>query len=83
MDIKDVRAGDVVVTDDGFTCLHDKRVLKIQEDDCGLFIPCAEGKHYLSGQTDDDGQELVGLTIIKTGDCAENGPPNLRAGCGQ
>lgn len=60
MRLSDLKAGDKVFTDGGFTCMRPMQHV-VQSDDCGLFISCAEGKHYLDGQESETG-ELVGIT---------------------
>jgi hypothetical protein len=57
-----VEEGTMLYTDDGFTCLKLNECATVQKDDNGLFIPCAEGKHYLEGQTD-DGEFYVGFSL--------------------
>lgn len=47
---KNVKAGDDLITDDGFTCLPAGKVRRVHEDDGGLYIKCKEGHHYLDGQ---------------------------------
>lgn len=57
----DVKAGDFLVADDGFTCIADGAVLEVQQEPDGtLWVPCATGQHGLDGQEDEDGI-LVGL----------------------
>ena len=58
----EVKAGTILIADDGFTCLHDGAERTVESDDDGLFIPCAAGKHYLDGQLNEN-DEYVGLTI--------------------
>jgi hypothetical protein len=56
------KPGVSVVADDGFTCIKGGTVLVIEQDEEGeLFVPCAQGRHYLDGQLNDD--EFVGLTL--------------------
>lgn len=55
----DVKAGDVLVTDGGFTCMKDKELKTVCEDENGLYITCAEGHHYLDGQL--ERKEYIGL----------------------
>jgi hypothetical protein len=57
----DVKAGDKLVADDGFTCIEPFKTLTVEEDDHGLFVSCAEGHHYLDGQLE-DGDHYIGLT---------------------
>ena len=63
MNIRDVKVGDKLLTDSGFTCLRGGQVLPVLKDDGGHFITCDEGKHYLDGQADGDGN-LIGLTKV-------------------
>lgn len=60
MKLADVRAGDMLIADGGFSCLE-AGPHEVKADPKGeLFIDCADGGHYLSGQEDQNG-ELVGL----------------------
>lgn len=59
--VKDVKAGDKLKCDDGFTCLKKGEVVPVRSWTDGLFVPCSEGRHYLSGQADDGGTYYVGL----------------------
>ena len=57
----DTKAGDTLVTDDGFTCMapytrHDVHA----DDEGGLYIGCGDGRHYLDGQLE-EGDEYIGL----------------------
>ena len=52
--LKELKAGDVVYTDAGFTCL-DAGKHHVHEDEDGLYIKCDEGRHYLEGQINDHG----------------------------
>lgn len=59
MKLKDITSGTIITVDDGFDCMS--AGLKIvSEDEHGLFVPCIDGKHYLEGQEDLDG-DLVGI----------------------
>lgn len=62
--ISDVRPGDVLVADGGFTCMRQDTHCVVKADENGeLYVECDEGRHLLSGQLDFDDQEtLVGLT---------------------
>jgi hypothetical protein len=51
-DTSNVSEGVTIFTDAGFACIDENSVLVVQRDDGGLFVPCAEGKHYLDGQLD-------------------------------
>jgi hypothetical protein len=56
----DVKAGDRLVADDGFTCLRHDEVVTVAACANGLYVPCTSGSHYLDGQEGDDGA-LIGL----------------------
>ena len=63
MRLSEVRAGDVLVSDEGFTCMAVGQRHVVHEDDVGLWIACWCGRHYLDGQTAfDERDRLVGLT---------------------
>lgn len=62
MKLTDLKIGDAVYTDDGFTCMKEGRH-SVQGDAGGLFLKCDEGKHYLEGQEDDETGELVGISL--------------------
>ncbi len=61
--LSEVKAGDVLIADGGFTCIEAGPV-KIKSDECNLYFDCCEdgvmGKHHLLGQAD-DGEYLIGL----------------------
>lgn len=57
----DVKAGDTLVCDGGFTCMgHGPRI--VHEDAGGLYVKCSDGKHYIDGQRDADGR-LIGMSL--------------------
>lgn len=60
MRLADVKEGDTIIADGGFTCIHPGPVA-VEGDAKGLFVHCAEGKHYLAGQEGGDG-DLIGLS---------------------
>jgi len=60
----EVKAGDHLKCDEGFTCLKPHTKVVVQEDEEGLFVSCADGKHYLDGQEDENGN-LVGLYVCE------------------
>jgi hypothetical protein len=61
--ITDIKPGDVLIADAGFTCVEAGPVA-IEEDENGeLYFLCSEGRHYLDGQTDDG--VVVGLSHLK------------------
>jgi len=55
-----VKDGDVLIADGGFTCINAGRVT-VKRSDRGLYFDCRDGKHYLDGQENEVG-ELVGLS---------------------
>lgn len=57
--LSEVRAGDVLIADAGFTCCAPGPVT-IRLDDTGLWFSCHDGCHYLDGQEDERGM-LIGL----------------------
>lgn len=61
MKLSDLKPGDTVQVDDGFTCMIAS--LRVVQDDKhgGLYVPCNDGNHLLDGQRREDG-ELVGIT---------------------
>lgn len=59
--LEDLKVGDTVLTDDGFTCMKEGHHT-VRGDGNGLFLECDEGKHYLEGQEDDETGGLVGIT---------------------
>lgn len=63
--LKNLKPGDKVVTDGGFTCMPESVIRTVFADEIGnLYICCDEGRHYLDGQEDFDDPEnkpLVGL----------------------
>ncbi len=56
----DIKVGDELVADSGFTCLSNGITVAVQQDDAGFFVTCYNGKHHLDGQLNDDG-DLVGF----------------------
>lgn len=56
----EVKAGDLLETDGDFTCIGEKEIVLIQEDEQGLYFACDNGRHFLNGQAD-DGEHLIGL----------------------
>ena len=62
MRLADLTEGDMVHTDNHFDCL-DHGHHRVHRDDEGLFVICAEGKHYLDGQIGKDGH-LVGFDPV-------------------
>lgn len=63
MKLEDLNEGDIITLDDGFTC-NDADPAEVKKDEYGLYIDCDEGKHYLDGQEDENG-ELIGISLTK------------------
>ena len=64
MKFADVKEGDVLIADGGFTCIEDGAKLTVfKHSDNGLYVLCEEGEHYLDGQIDwVNFEELVGFS---------------------
>lgn len=60
MKIKEIKLGDVILLDDGFTCAE-AGLVTIQENWAGYFFSCEQGQHYLDGQEDAAG-DLIGMS---------------------
>jgi hypothetical protein len=58
-----IREGDYMVTFGGFSCIAGGMIVKILCDPQGLYFECADGKHYLQSQVDQDGY-CLGLTAL-------------------
>lgn len=65
--LNELKAGDIIAIDDGFTCLSEGNHT-VEKDESGeLFIKCKDGKHFLEGQEDDETGELVGIAWPSNG----------------
>lgn len=60
MKITDIKEGDLITLDGGFTCAKAGQVL-VHKDSQGLFFQCDEGHHYIEGQLDEE-CDLIGIT---------------------
>ena len=60
MKLSEIKVEDILVFDDGFTCLKHGEKSIVRQDNKGLYINCEEGKHYLEGQIDEE-DNLIGL----------------------
>jgi len=58
--LDDLKPGDVITLDSGFTC-HEAGNAQVESDTDGAYFICANGRHYLDGQEGADGY-LVGIT---------------------
>lgn len=60
--LSQLRRGDRVLTDDGFTCGINNKTLTVEQNAHGFFVPCDEGQHFLDGQlSDEDEDHLIGM----------------------
>lgn len=57
--ITDVFPGDVLLADDGFTCLNADEECFVYGNGGRMYVLCACGEHFLEGQLEDD--EYVGF----------------------
>lgn len=58
-----IRLGDRLLTYGGFTCIPANTAVTVEQDERGLFFSCADGRHYLESQCDQNG-ECLGLTPL-------------------
>jgi len=61
--MSDLKPGDKLKADGGFSCLKLGEIRTVQSAEDGLFITCNKGRHYLNGQTDETGK-LIGLDLF-------------------
>lgn len=59
--LSQLKPGDIVIVDDGFTCMTAWSEKEIRTGDCGLYIECEKGIHTIDGQLDIDGAALIGI----------------------
>ena len=64
MKMTDLKHGDKLVADGGFTCLIKNQVVMVNDAKDGKFVHCRAGRHYLDGQEDEDGT-IVGFEKIE------------------
>jgi hypothetical protein len=62
MKLSELKAGDVLIADDGFTCLR-AGPHTVEASENGLFIKCDVGRHFLTAQEDRETGELVGFSF--------------------
>ena len=63
MKLSDIKEGDTLIADGGFTCIRTGASRKVGRDRDGIYILCGDGRHYLEGQVSFDGKdEIAGLT---------------------
>jgi hypothetical protein len=58
-----IRSGDRFVAYGGFACIPVNTVVTVEQDGQGLFFACADGRHYLESQRDQNG-DCLGLTPL-------------------
>lgn len=75
MKLTDIKPGDVIQTDAGFTCMGaERKMVKFDEEiakkndwpGAGLYVDCESGQHFLDGQEDEPDADLVGLSFAAT-----------------
>lgn len=61
--ISELKPGDVLIADADFDCMESGGSYLVKTDEqADLYVQCRCGRHYLDGQTDDDGKTLIGLS---------------------
>ena len=68
--IGEVKEGDTVRLDGGFTCIREGETRIVKRGAGGLYFECSEGNHYLDGQLD-DGTEYIGVTLVAAEEAAQ------------
>lgn len=67
--LEDLKPGDKLKADGGFTCLKEGDIREVKLHECGsLYVDCADGgKHFLEGQLDykTDSGEVIGFELVK------------------
>lgn len=59
--LNEIKTGDILIADGGFTCLREGQSCEAKHDECdSLYIDCDEGQHRLDAQVDEN-DDLVGL----------------------
>lgn len=63
MKLSEIKPGDILTADGGFTCLKEgeTRIVKTDTKTGELYIQCSATRHYLDGQVDDQ-DNIVGLS---------------------
>jgi hypothetical protein len=44
-----------------FHCIRPGRICRVEYHEAGLYVTCAKGKHFLSGQLHEDDDSLIGF----------------------
>lgn len=62
--LSELKPGDKVKTDGGFTCGISSKELEVGFDEHGFYVPCKHGRHFLDGQLSSvDHDHLVGVWL--------------------
>lgn len=66
--LSDLKPGDKLIADGGFTCIPDGTIVEVAVDARNeSYVPCKCGMHNLHGQvSEDDDDHLVGLWPVPT-----------------
>lgn len=79
MKIEDFKEGDVLVPDNGFSCLAAGKPVRVHLDQTGeKYVPCSDGYHYLEGH---DGEDIVGFKKVQGNE--ESDPRNIQGTSGK
>lgn len=62
MKLSDIKAGDMVRVDDGFPCMSEGLKTVAANEGGDLYVTCDDGKHFLDGQEDENG-DLLGISL--------------------
>jgi len=63
--LSDLKVGDQLIADAGFSCVQEDEVVTVKSDPEGhLYVDCRRGRHYLSWRTDKH-DTVVGLRRLK------------------
>lgn len=61
MKLDDIKKGDKLIADGGFTCLAKGQIVEVLLEDSELAVKCSRGIHFLRGQCGKNGL-LIGFT---------------------
>ena len=68
MKFADVKEGDTLIADGGFTCINEGARLTVKKSVGGLYVPCESGQHFLDSQVDwNNNKDLIGFSWPKEG----------------
>jgi hypothetical protein len=65
----EVSEGTRLIAGSGFDCIREGKVVTVQRENGGLFVPCSHGRHFIDGQLDQFGN-YVGLSIVDLAEAA-------------